>query len=234
MSEARTTHVNATRTPAALRTNTQRRFALLLTSMILISAASLPGARQSAFAEGAATPTVEAGSMHTCRLLVTGGVQCWGWNFNGQIGDATNVDRSVPVSVMGLQSGVTAISAGYYHTCALLDSGAVRCWGRDFDGELGDGANLGRTVPVEVRGLVSRVTGIAAGDNHTCAVLQTGTVWCWGANNYGQLGNGSNVASNLPVQVSGLAAGARSVSAGEGFSCAVLTNGGIKCWGRNI
>jgi alpha-tubulin suppressor-like RCC1 family protein len=88
-------------------------------------------------------------------LSAAGGVKCWGTNFSGQLGDRTNVNRSAPIDVFGLTSGVIAIAAGSAHTCALPARGAMRCWGTNFSGQLGDGTNVNRSAPVDVSGLPS-------------------------------------------------------------------------------
>jgi alpha-tubulin suppressor-like RCC1 family protein len=102
-----------------------------------------------------------------------------------------------------LSSGVIAIAAGECHTCALTKNGAVKCWGRNNYGQLGDGTNNYSNTPVDVSGLSSGVIAIAAGDYHTCALTQSGAVKCWGRNSYLQLGNGTYNRSNTPVDVLG-------------------------------
>jgi alpha-tubulin suppressor-like RCC1 family protein len=185
---------------------------------------------------------VSVGLYHTCALLETGGVKCWGENSYGQLGDGTNNDSNFPVDVSGLTSGVSAIDAGGGHTCALLETGGMKCWGGNGSGQLGDGTNNDSNVPVSVSGLTSGVLDISAGGNHTCALLETGGVKCWGNNWYGQLGDGTNNDSNVPVSVSGLTSGVSSIDASEFYqlgswptehTCAVLNTGGVKCWGEN-
>jgi alpha-tubulin suppressor-like RCC1 family protein len=191
---------------------------------------------------------VTAGLGHACALLSGGTVECWGYNEYGELGDGMSKGpqtcvvgscSTTPVAVSGL-SGVTAIAAGYDHTCALLPGGTVACWGDSEQGELGDGAagpgtctamQACSTTPVAVSGL-SGVTAIAAGGKHTCALLSGGTVKCWGDNDYGELGDGTIDQSATPVAVSGLT-GAIAIAAGAEQTCALLSDGTVVCWGDN-
>ncbi|MEW6684219.1 MAG: HYR domain-containing protein, partial [Nitrospirota bacterium] len=182
---------------------------------------------------GISTATaIATGAFHTCALLADGTVHCWGDNTYGELGDGMNTPLSnVPVSVSGI-STATAIAAGYDHTCALLADGTVHCWGRNGDGQLGDGTNAPfSTVPVSVSG-ISTATAIAAGDLHTCALTSDGTVECWGQNFYGQLGDGTNAPSAVPVSVSGIST-ATAIATGQLHTCALLADGTVTCWGYN-
>lgn len=174
---------------------------------------------------------VATGETHTCALTSEGTVMCWGDNEYGQLGDGTTTNRSAPVTVVGL-SHVTALTAGDEHTCALLESGIVRCWGGNELGQLGagDAAPISSTTPLTVSAPLSNVVALSAGYHHTCAVLGSGGVMCWGENEYGQLGNGSNLNSAVPVEVVGLS-DVTAITAGYQRTCAVLHTGAMMCWG---
>ena len=174
------------------------------------------------------------GTNHACALTTTGGVKCWGWNGSGQVGDGTNDDKKIPTDVSGLTSGITAISAGGGHTCALTTAGGVKCWGFNEYGAVGDATNINKNTPVDVTGLTSGITAISAGGNHTCVVTTAGGVKCWGDNGLGALGNGTDVSANMPVDVNGLSSGVTAVSAGKRHTCALTATGGVKCWGYNF
>ena len=177
---------------------------------------------------------IAAGGWHTCALTMAGGVQCWGANAYGQLGNSATTNSSVPVAVSGLSSGVVAIAAGLEHTCALTTAGGVQCWGRNGYGQVGNNSTTNSPVPVAVSGLGSGVLAIGGGDNHTCALTAAGGVQCWGANSNGQLGNNSTTSSLVPVAVSGLGSGVAAISAGIFQTCALSTAGGVRCWGANF
>ena len=135
------------------------------------------------------------------RLASGGGATCWGYNNVGQLGNGiTNTSHSasfVPVEVVGLGRGVSAISTGANHTCAITD-GHVVCWGYNLHGELGNRTRVNSNAPVDVSGLATGVSAVAAGSGHTCAVTSSGGVRCWGANYSGQLGNGGRTTARRP------------------------------------
>jgi len=145
---------------------------------------------------------IAVGQSHAC-AVVMGGVQCWGLNDLGELGNGSMVMYSdTPVAVSGLSSGVTAVAAGVDYTCALTMAGAVWCWGYNADGQLGNGSTVMYSdVPVAVSGLSSGVMAIAAGDSHACAVTAAGRVQCWGSNPEGELGSNAANPSSVPVTV---------------------------------
>lgn len=195
---------------------------------------------------------IAAGGAQTCAIRSGGTVWCWGDDFYGELGDGTrgnaNHVRPRPVQVVqgtGKLTGATAITAGANHTCARKGAGTVWCWGWDWHGQLGDGTRGNslhlRLKPVQVVYGTGKLTGVAsiAADNvHTCARKSTGTVWCWGFDSYGQLGDGTRGnASHLrlkPVQVvygAGKLTGIAAIGAGDEHTCAVKSTGSVWCWG---
>lgn len=176
---------------------------------------------------------ISVGYSHTCALTAINGAKCWGWNVYGQLGDGSVLDRKTAVDVNGLTTGVSAVSAGHAHTCALLATSGVQCWGDNSFGQLGNSDTIQNNLPVAVNGLSSGVSAVSAGGYHTCALLISGGVKCWGANQAGQLGDGSTISRTVPVDVQGLTSGVVAISAGENHTCAVLAAGGVKCWGVN-
>lgn len=204
---------------------------LAVAAAFVAAASGLSTAAPAAAATG--RTAITAGVGHTCALNAAGGVECWGDNQLGQIGDGTLLNRWTPVGVTGLSSGVKAISAGGDHTCALTTAGGVRCWGSNESGQLGDGTTTDRPTPVNVVGLGSGVAAISAGIDHTCALTTNGAVKCWGANRSGQLGDGTTDDQPVPVDVTGLGSSVSAVSAGGSHTCALTAGRAMKCWGAN-
>jgi alpha-tubulin suppressor-like RCC1 family protein len=178
---------------------------------------------------------IASGAVHDCALLAVGSLQCWGYNWYGQLGNgSTNNSINTPVKVSGL-SGASGLSAGGYETCASLANGTLDCWGYNAFGQLGNGNTTNSTTPVTVTGNLLPGAGIrqvANGSAHTCALLGDGTVQCWGSNRFGQLGNGTNITPLNPGIVVNLT-GAIAIAAGAGHTCALLAGGTLECWGDN-
>ncbi len=182
---------------------------------------------------GVAALSAGSSSFHTCALTSAGGVKCWGQNTYGQLGDGTATRRLAPVDVTGLPGSVVAIATGSEHTCALTTGGAVKCWGWNTYGQLGDNSATTRVTPVNVTGLQSGVTAIAAGLGQTCAVTSGGAATCWGYNYDGELGDGTTTNRAAPVAVIGLQNGVAALSAGSFHTCVLTSGGGAKYWGNN-
>ena len=173
---------------------------------------------------------VVTGGFHTCAILPDHTVQCWGRNQDGQIGNGdSTTDVTLPTPVIGLGT-VADLSAGGYHTCALMSDGSARCWGRNGRGQLGDGTINSASTPVNVSGLTTAAV-LNPGGYHTCALLRDGTVQCWGQSDWGQIGS-AGAFSSVPVTVNGIGR-ATAVSGGLYHTCALLADATIWCWGRN-
>jgi len=175
---------------------------------------------------------ISAGTGSTCALRDNGTVWCWGNNKNGQLGNGTTTDSSVPVQVMGIDSAV-AIAAGglsdlgglLAYNCAVLRDGSVQCWGKI------PGHDERTAVPVSIPG-IQRAIAVAGGNAHACALSSSGSIQCWGDNTWGQLGDGSTTSSQEPVTVLGIDNATAVVGLASDFSCAVLQAGSVVCWGQ--
>lgn len=193
---------------------------------------------------GGSIVQIAAGAYHTCAVLSTGAIRCWGNNYSGQLGyghtDPIGDDESAgSAGDIDIGGSVIQITAGEHHTCALMDNGAVRCWGLGEGGRLGYGNwySIGNDeVPatagdVDVGGTVIQVS---AGFEHTCALLNTGAVRCWGDGTAGRLGYGHNggyvsePATAGDVNVGGTAI---QITVNEWHTCALLSTGAVRCWG---
>lgn len=132
------------------------------------------------------------------------------------------------------QKVATQISTGGYNTCALLDDATVECWGYNFAGSLGDNLNEDSNVPYPIKPYnLSNVVKISSGSTHQCALKGNGTVWCWGTNSFGELGDGSNYYAKKPQLVPGIS-GAIDIDVNYSTSCAILSDHSVKCWGLNV
>lgn len=182
---------------------------------------------------------ISTGAAHTCAVTASRGAVCWGWEGFGLLGNGvsdSSREALRPVGVHGLSSGVRSIVAGDGDSCVVTTAGALECWGSNSSMQLGTGVSdtTVSAVPVSIAGL-SSATSVAIGNDFICALTTTGAVYCWGSNNEGQLGAGSDVLeSATPLQVRGLSSGVRSLSAGGGTACAVTGARAVRCWGSNV
>ena len=202
---------------------------------------------------GRVVRAVAAGAVHTCALLDGGSVRCWGYAGDGRLGygNIDNVgDDESPASAGPVDLGpgrtAAAITAGRGHTCALLDNGTIRCWGYGLDGRLGygtgdsigDDETPGSMPAIALPSGHTAATAISAGDSTTCAILEDGSVSCWGYGQNGQLGYGSTTTIGNDETLSGIApvqlgAGrsAVAIASGDFHTCALLDDATVKCWG---
>lgn len=174
------------------------------------------------------------GGGHTCGLDAAGSVWCWGWNAFGQIGREPSqgeMSSTTPVLVEG-PSDVVRLSAGRVHTCALTRWGEVYCWGWNEYGQLGVHTTGAYSAHPTMVAYIGSVVSLSAGGHHTCAVADDGRVWCWGENEYGQVGSHVGDYVGHPVELDD-PHDAVSVSAGRIHTCAVQRQGKVWCWGAN-
>jgi alpha-tubulin suppressor-like RCC1 family protein len=190
---------------------------------------------------GRTAVAISSGKYHTCAILDNGSVSCWGYNNKGQLGDGTNTDRYTPAltSSLGIGRTAVAISSGGSFTCVILDDGNVSCWGKNTYGNLGDGTTVSaRYTPAQTSSFGTGRTAVAisSGFEYACALLDDGTVSCWGSNYRGELGNSAYGDRYTPSPTASLGTGrtAVAISSGSTSACAILDNGSVSCWGANL
>jgi alpha-tubulin suppressor-like RCC1 family protein len=193
---------------------------------------------------GKVVTAISAGAAHTCALTSDGAAYCWGYQGNGRLGDGVvaTTNQTTPALVTGFTDGVTQISAGQAHTCAVK-SGVAYCWGSQSNGRVGNGTStgsVGTPSAVLTSGALSgkTVTGISAGSSQSCAVTSDGGAYCWGNGSSGRLGDGNTAAHDVLTPTGPLAGtltgqSAVEISTGSGSSCARTAAGLAQCWGSN-
>ncbi len=173
-----------------------------------------------------------AGAQHTCAVDENGLLSCWGFDAYGQLGSGGGRPTRLPRRVDAI-GNVADVSANSWNTCARSPHGELWCWGRNSHGEAGNGTTEPIAYPSLVVGPLNGNTAqVDVGDGHSCATHTNGTVWCWGNNPFGQLGDGTTIDRSEPVQVSNLEGLVR-VATGEQHSCALGNSGSVWCWGGN-
>lgn len=194
------------------------------------------------------TGVKQIGSMDNtvCAVTASGGAKCWGQDDHGQLGtgipytDARPKASNVPVDVKDLASGVVQIDVGVDFGCAVLATGGIKCWGFDEYGKLGNDSQRSAgdgspedVPPVDVKGITDAAQ-VSVGFHHACAVTKAGKAYCWGMNADGELGLGEDDGSDVKVatEVAALGTNVASISAGFDVTCAVMKDGGAKCWGK--
>ena len=193
---------------------------------------------------------ISSGYMHVCALKSSGEVLCWGQGNNGQLGNDGTTDNDAPVSVVDgdgsstALSGIVQIASGELHTCALKSNAEVLCWGKGQYGRLGNNATDNKDHPVSVvvsdgsTTPLSNIVQISSGFSHTCALKSSGEGFCWGRGQKGRLGNDGIADKSYPVSVvdgdgsTTPLSGIVQISSGGAHTCAVMVDGGVKCWGN--
>ena len=185
----------------------------------------------SGISNGTKTRTIDAGGYHTCSLSSQGVAFCWGYNADGELGDGTDVDRTLPTAV-STNLRFKSMSLGNSHTCALTFDGIAYCWGYNLVGTLGDGTIESRLTPTAVSTTLKFKT-LGSGAGHTCALADHGAAYCWGYNLFGELGDGTLVDRYTPTLVAG-SIKFRELSVGMGHACGISKKSGAAyCWGWN-
>ena len=205
---------------------------------------SVPVAVSTAIAlNGKTVLSLSTGNNHSCVIASNNLAYCWGANWRGMLGNGSTNDSYIPTAVSSLGT-VNSIDAGNFHTCVITSNNLAYCWGSNFDGELGVSTNVGTTNPNPVPIAVSNgltMSQITAGEGHTCAITTSNVAYCWGRNNYGQLGDGSTTQRNVPTLVSttGVLSGKtiKSIKAAKEQTCVIaydIASGDqAYCWGGN-
>ena len=184
---------------------------------------------------------VSAGHDHSCALTNDGAAWCWGDNITGHLGSGDTFAKSFQPVRVASSVRFTTVVAGYYQSCALAASGQMYCWGRNDQGQIGDGSSENRFTPVPVAGgLTFRALG--GGDAFMCGITMGGTTWCWGSNRSGELGDPSLQGQVTPVQVEGVpelrkiygAGGAFTLPSAPAYACGLTSGGEAWCWGGAI
>ena len=177
--------------------------------------------------------SVAAGRIHTVAIKTDGTLWTWGYNGYGVLGDNTAVNRSSPVQTIASGTNWKSVAAGYFHTAAIKTDGTLWTWGYNAYGELGDNTTTNRSSPVQTVSWGTNWKSVAAGSNHTAAIKTDGTLWTWGYNGYGALGDNTTVTKSSPVQTVSWGTNWKSVAAGQYHTVAIKTDGTLWLWGWN-
>jgi alpha-tubulin suppressor-like RCC1 family protein len=190
---------------------------------------------------GLDTTQIATGFQHACALMGDSTVRCWGNNAYGQLGDGTSGTSGAkysPVPITALGTNVQHLALGDDHSCALLKDGSVDCWGANAAGEVGDGSTTDQHLPKAITALGTGIIQVAAGSDATCAVFAVGSLYCWGLNSSGQMGDGTTTDVHSPTEVT-LPGNATQVTVGGSHVCAIVSDDfggelGVYCWGGNF
>lgn len=171
------------------------------------------------------------GASHTCALVSSGRVHCWGNGTSGRLGYGSSSDLASPGGPVPGLRGVSQISAGTAHTCALTTNGNVHCWGDGFYGQLGYGSSSNRSLPGDAIPDFTNINQVSVGGIHTCILTTNGSVHCWGDGQNGKLGYGDTSDRNSPGEAIPDLTNVTQISSGSSHTCALVENGSVHCWG---
>jgi alpha-tubulin suppressor-like RCC1 family protein len=194
-----------------------------------VTARSSPGT----IASGTNWSSVSSGLYHTAGIKTDGTLWTWGCNGNGRLGDGTAVDRSIPGTTAGGSTTWSIVSAGGYQTLAIKTDGTLWTWGSNGSGQLGDGTSTNRSSPGTTSGGGTNWSSVNSGQYHTAGIKTDGTLWTWGGNGCGQLGNSTITNRSSPGTTAGGGTNWSSVSSGLQFTAAIKTDGTLWTWGNN-
>ena len=182
---------------------------------------------------GTSWKNLAIGNFHTAATKTDGTLWTWGWNQYGQLGDDSNVDKSSPVQTVTFGNDWNQISCSDYTTGGIKTDGTLWCWGYNYDGQLGDDSNIDKSSPVQTTSGSSNWKQLSLGINHSVAVKTDGTLWTWGKNTHGQLGDDTSISKSSPVQTITFGNNWKQGSAGENHTAAIKNDGTLWCWGLN-
>jgi len=185
------------------------------------------------FSGGANWKQVSCGTFHTTAVKTDGTLWTWGYNANGQLGDNTVISKSIPTQVSVGSINWKQVVSGGLHTAAIKTDGTLWTWGYNANGQLGDNTVISKSIPTQVSVGNANWKQVSCGSTHTAAIKTDGTLWTWGYNIYGQLGDNTTIQRNIPVQTSVGGTDWKQVTAGGNHTAAIKNNGTLWTWGLN-
>ncbi|MBK6849448.1 MAG: hypothetical protein IPG96_18625 [Proteobacteria bacterium] len=182
---------------------------------------------------GTTVARVATASNYSCVRRTDGSLWCWGLNNYGRLGDGTTMTRLSPTAITAMGTLAATVALGGHQTCATGTDGSLWCWGMNSYGQLGDGTTISRATPTRVTAMGTTVAAVAVGVLHSCARRTDGSMWCWGDNYYGQLGDRTSINRLVPTRVTALGTTVTEIALGGSHSCARRSDGSVWCWGDN-
>ena len=176
---------------------------------------------------------VSTGSLYTAAIKTDGTLWTWGYNYYGQLGDNTTTTRSTPVQTSTGGTNWKQVSCGDSHTAAIKTDGTLWTWGFNYYGQLGDNTTIFKSTPIQTSTGGTNWKQVSCGDSHTAAIKTDGTLWTWGFNYYGQLGDNTTTKRSTPVTTFAGGTNWKQVATGSNHTVAIKTDGTLWVWGRN-